>query len=340
MKIRLHIVGLRYYGWRGRMAEIFASPATQADAWMGQELFLQRDHQCAQDAHAVMAWSVTEPVGHVCKADLPLIAGVLEQGKADMVMTRIVGLDTQRRSLVVESVDELPEVPYAAPQHPAWPWEGPMLKLPAVWAQTDHYGRMMTLMAKGGLAWNDEVARRYMQGTVTDLSGDAYAVRFQLSRLLLQSPDPRLRETGHRLLAVMDHMGSDEQMTDWYTRLMPALTGSPEAQSMASRYAEADAQQMLQALRSFPYEIGREWLSSGGIRFAARLYYAQLPRTLVLKLLSVIILYTSACRRMQPPAPQPSVGLSLNGPCQMDVAQLTNKGTLISFEQPVNLTNP
>mgnify|MGYP003292964853 CR=1 FL=1 len=116
MKNKLHIVGLRYYGWRGRMAEIFAPDASQNDTRMGQKLFLQRDHQCVGDKHAVMAWSLTEPVGHVCKKDLPLIAGVLEQGNRDLVVTRIVGLDAQRRALVVEPVDELPELPCEKPK--------------------------------------------------------------------------------------------------------------------------------------------------------------------------------------------------------------------------------
>ena len=80
MKTKLHIVGLRYYGWSTRMAEIFAPGASQNDTRMGQKLFLQRDHQCVGDKHAVMAWSPTDPVGHVCVPDLPLIAGVLEQG--------------------------------------------------------------------------------------------------------------------------------------------------------------------------------------------------------------------------------------------------------------------
>lgn len=343
MKTRLHIIGLRYYSWCARMAEIFAPDAPQDGTWMGQKLFLQRDHQCAADPHAVMAWTLTDPVGHVSKVDLPRIAGVMEQEKRDLVVVRIVALDARRRALVVEPVDELPELPGQTPEPVAWSWAGPVLPLPAVWAQADHFGRMMTLLAAGELTWNDEVeemVRRYKQYTVTDLSGEAYARRARLAQTLLQSSDPRLSETGYDLLAVMDHMGSAEQMTAWYTLMSTTLHGSPEVRAMASRYADADMLQVLAALRSFPLEIGREWLAGNTDRFTRRLYYAQLPRTEILKLLSLIVLYTSACRRGQPASMQPAIGLNLGGVGQLSVGTLDNHGTVMSVEQAKIISQP
>ena len=340
MKNKLHIVGLRYYGWRGRMAEIFAPEASQSGTWMEQKLFLQRDHQCVGDAHAVMAWSLTEPVGHVCKKDLPLIAGVLEQGNRDLVMTRIVGLDAQRRALVVEPVDELPELPCEKPKLPSWTWDGPVLKLPMMWAQADHFGRMMNLQLQGEIAWDEEVVKRYKQYTVTDLSGDTYAERSRLADTLLWSSDPHLSETGHELLIMMDHMGSREQLLAWYNLMSNTLMNSPEAQQLASRYVEMDVQQILAALRSFPLEIGREWLTGNYELFAHRLYYGQIPRTDVLKLFSLIILYTSACRRVQSLPVQPTIGVNLGGSCQMNVDSLTNSGTMINIEQAEILPQP
>jgi len=100
------------------MAEIFAPGTAQGATYMGQKLFLRRDLNCDVDAHAVMAWSKTEAVGHVSRANLPLIAGVLEQGKRDVVVTRIVGLDPERRALEVESVEDLPDIPFVDPQLP------------------------------------------------------------------------------------------------------------------------------------------------------------------------------------------------------------------------------
>ena len=340
MKNKLHIVGLRYYGWRGRMAEIFAPEASQSGTWMEQKLFLQRDHQCVGDAHAVMAWSLTEPVGHVCKKDLPLIAGVLEQGNRDLVVTRIVGLDAQRRALVVEPVDELPELPCEKPQLPSWTWDGPVLKLPMMWAQADHFGRMMNLQLQGEIAWDEEVVKRYKQYTVTDLSGDTYAERSRLADTLLWSSDPHLSKTGHELLIMMDHMGSREQLLAWYNLMSTTLMNSLEAQQLASRYVEVDVQQILAALRSFPLEIGREWLTGNYELFAHRLYYGQIPRTDVLKLFSLIILYTSACRRVQSLPVQPTIGVNLGGSCQMNVDSLTNSGTMINIEQAEILPQP
>jgi len=101
-----------------------------------------------------------------------------------------------------------------------------------------------------------------------------------------------------------------------------------------------DMQQVLAALRSFPCEIGCEWLAGNSELFVHRLYYAQIPRTDILKLFSLIILYTSACRRMQSMPVQPAIGLSVGGPCQMSVEQLTNKGTLVSIEQARILPQP
>ena len=340
MKTKLHIVGLRYYGWSTRMAEIFAPGASQNDTRMGQKLFLQRDHQCVGDKHAVMAWSPTDPVGHVCVPDVPLIAGVLEQGGRDIVTVRIVGLDERRRALVVEPEEELPELPYERRKPTAWTWGGPVLPLPMIWAQADHFGRMMSLMANGELPWDEEIVTRYLQHTVTDLSGDAYSKRSLLAQTLLASPDPIHVETGQELLAVMDHMGSKEQQSAWYNRIVTSLTNSPEAQHLASRCAEVNLQQVLMALRSFPSEIGCEWLAGNSELFVHRLYYAQVPRTDILKLFSLIILYTSACRRMQSMPVQPAIGLSVGGPCQMSVEQLTNKGTLVSIEQARILPQP
>ena len=340
MKTKLHIVGLRYYGWSTRMAEIFAPDASQNDTRMGQKLFLQRDHQCVGDKHAVMAWSLTEPVGHVCVPDQPLIAGVLEQGDRDLVEVRIVGLDKRRRALVVEPVEELPELPCESRKPAAWTWGGPVLPLPMIWAQADHFGRMMNLMVDGELPWDEEIVSRYMQYTVTDLSGDAYGNRSRLAKTLFGSPDPVHVEAGRELLAVMDHMGSKEQQSAWYNRIVTSLTNSPEAQHLASRSAEVDLQQVLMALRTFPCEIGCEWLAGNSELFVHRLYYAQIPRTDILKLFSLIILYTSACRRMQSMPVQPAIGLSVGGPCQMSVEQLTNKGTMLSIEQARILPQP
>ena len=182
MKNKIHIVGLRYYSWCGRMDELFAPDAPANDKWMGQKLFLQRDHHFVEDPHAVMAWSMTDPVGHVAKVDLPLIAGVLEEGGRELVVATIVGLDTVRRALVVEPVDELPVVPCPAHDPVPWTWDGPVMPLPMMWAEADHLGRMMNLMVQGELPYDDEVVHRYMQSTVTDLSGDAYRNRRRCCR--------------------------------------------------------------------------------------------------------------------------------------------------------------
>ena len=340
MKNKFHIVGLRYYAYSGRMAEIFAPDAAENDTWIGQKLFLQRDYQCVGDAHAVMAWTLTDPVGHVCEKDLPLIAGVLEQGDRDLVVVRIVGLDAQRRALVVEPEEELPELPYEKPKLPSWTWNGPILPLPMAWAQVDHFGRMMELLLQGEIAWDEEVVKRYKQYTVTDLSGDTYAERSQLADKLLRSTDLRLLETGHELLAVMDHMGSTEQLLAWYNLMSTTVMNSPEARSLASRYAEVDVQQILVALRSFPLEIGREWLTGNYELFAHRLYYGHIPRTDILKLFSLIILYASACRRVQPMPVQPAIGVNLGGTCQMNVSTMDNHGTIMSIEQARILPQP
>ena len=340
MKNKIHIVGLRYYSWCGHMDELFAPDAPAHDRWIGQKLFLQRDHHFVEDPHAVMAWSMTDPVGHVAKVDLPLIAGVLEEGGCDLVVATIVGLDAMRRALVVEPVDELPVVPCPVHEPVPWTWDGPVMPLPMMWAEADHLGRMMNLMVQGELPYDDEVVSRYMQSTVTDLSGDAYRNRKQLSQALLQSREPLLVEAGHALLAVMDHMGGKEQMADWYNHVINVLFNSKEVQDMAMRYVEVDVQQVIAALRSFPFEIGCEWLAGNTDLFARRLYYAQIPRTDILKLFSLIVLYDRACRRVQPAPVQPAVGLNLGGGCQLSVSTLENHGTVMNIEQARILPKP
>ena len=315
------------------MDELFASDAPAHDRWIGQKLFLQRDLHCVEDEHAVMAWTVTDPVGHVAKVDLPLIAGVLEEGGRELVVATIVGLDAVRRALVVEPVDELPEVPCPVHEPEPWTWNGPVMRLPMMWSQSDHLGRMLNLMARGELPYDGEVVSRYMQSTVTDLSGDAYRNRKQLAQALLDSREPLLAEAGHTLLAVMDHMGGKEQMADWYNHVINVLFNSKEVQDMAMRYVEVDVQQVIAALRSFPFEIGCEWLAGNTDLFARRLYYAQIPRTDILKLFSLIVLYDRACRRVQPAPVQPAIGLNLGGGCQLNVQTLENRGTLTNIEQ-------
>jgi hypothetical protein len=269
----------------------------------------------------------------VAKLDLPLIAGVLEQDGCDLVVATIVGLDTVRRALVVEPVDELPVVPCPVHEPQPWAWDGPVMRLPMMWAEADHLGRMVNLMVQGELPYDDEVVSRYMQSTVTDLSGDAYRNRKQLSQALLQSREPLLVEAGHALLAVMDHMGSEERMAAWYNSVMNVLLNSKGVQDMAMRHVEVDVQQVIKALRSFPLEIGREWLAGNIDLFTRRLYYAQIPRTDILKLFSLIVLYDKACRRVQPSPVQPGIGLNLGGGCQLDIGKLTNLGTVMNIEQ-------
>ncbi len=333
MKNKIHIVGLRYYSWCGHMDELFAPDAPAHDRWIGQKLYLQRDLHCVEDEHAVMAWTVTDPVGHVAKVDLPLIAGVLEEGGRELVVATIVGLDAVRRALVVEPVDELPEVPCPVHEPEPWTWNGPVMRLPMMWSQSDHLGRMLNLMARGELPYDGEVVSRYMRSTVTDLSGDAYRNRKQLAQALLDSREPLLAEAGHTLLAVMDHMGGKEQMADWYNHVINVLFSTKEVQDMAMRHVEVDVQQVIAALHSFPLEIGREWLAGNIDLFARRLYYAQMPRTDILKLFSLIVLYDRACRRVQPAPVQPAVGVNLGGGCQLSVSTLENHGTMMNIEQ-------
>ena len=38
MKNKIHIVGLRYYSWCGRIDELFAPDAPANDKWMGMKL--------------------------------------------------------------------------------------------------------------------------------------------------------------------------------------------------------------------------------------------------------------------------------------------------------------
>lgn len=339
MKKTIHIVGLRYYDWQPKMEEMFASGAGQEGAWMGKKLYLQRDLQCAEDPHAVMAWTLTERVGHVCKCDLPDVAPILEQGKCDFIVASIVGLDTKRRALVVEPVGELPERPEDEAETFAWTWEGPVIRLPMVWMQADHYARMIGLLTQGEIAWDEEmeeVIGRYMELTVTDLSGDAYRERAKLAQALVRSADPRLRDTGHTLLTLMDHMGSKELMSTWNRQMPAMLMDSEEAQALVSRYSDVDVMQILTALRSFPLEIGREWLAGNCERFVNRLYYAQLPRTMVLQLFSLIILNRAALMRMQVPmTAQPAIGLTMNAPCSLSADTLMNNGTVLSIDQAV-----
>lgn len=340
MRTRLYIVGLRHYSWQSRIAEIFAPGAGEDATCMGQKLYLRRDLHCEGDAHAVMAWSNTEPVGHVSRVNLPLIVGVLEQGKRDVVVTRIVGLYPERRALEVESVEDLPEIPYQDPQLPPWTWDGPVLPLPMLWAQADHLAGMMDMMAEGELEWDEEVLNRYLQLTVTDLSDGAYKGRIRLVEKLRLSADPRLNKFRHLLLSVMDHMGSSERQLEWCNLMTTQLLNSPEARSLASRYAEVDVQQVLSAIRSFPLDIGREWLAGNAEPFANRLYYGGIPRTDILKLFSVMILYNSACRKLSPVSAQPAIGVSLNGDCRMSVEQFTNSGLFMNIDHDGSTTQP
>ena len=336
MKKTIHIVGLRYYDWQPKMEEMFASAAGREGAWMGKKLYLQRDLQCAEDPHAVMAWTLTERVGHVCKCDLPDVAPILERGVCDFIGTRIVGLDPKRRALVVEPLGELPEHPAREAETFAWTWEGPVIRLPMVWMQADHYARMTGLLTRGEIAWDEEaeeVISRYMSLTVTDLSGDAYRERAKLAQALVRSTDPRLCDAGHTLLALMDHMGSKELMSAWSRQIPAMLMDSEEAQSLVSRYSDMDVMQILAALRSFPLEIGREWLAGNRERFVNRLYYAQLPRTMVLQLFSLIILNGAALMRMQVPmTAQPAIGLTMNAPCSLSADTLLNNGTVLGID--------
>ena len=123
-----------------------------------------------------------------------------------------------------------------------------------------------------------------------------------------------------------------ETKEDCY-RLFEDLCTIKEVQDMAMRYVEVDVQQVIAALRSFPFEIGCEWLAGNTDLFARRLYYAQIPRTDILKLFSLIVLYDRACRRVQPSPVQPAVGVNLGGGCQLSVSTLENHGTMMNIEQ-------
>ena len=58
-----------------------------------------------------------------------------------------------------------------------------------------------------------------------------------------------------------------------------------------------------------------------------------MPRIDILKLLSLIVLYDKACRRVQPAVVQPAIGLNLGGGNQLHVSTLENRGTVMNIEQ-------
>ena len=66
-------------------------------------MIISVSYQRMKNQEVVLCTSTkTEAVGHVGRANFPLIAGVLEQGRRNVMVTRIVGLDLERQTLEVE----------------------------------------------------------------------------------------------------------------------------------------------------------------------------------------------------------------------------------------------
>ena len=66
-------------------------------------MIISVSYQRMKNQEVVLCTSTkTEAVGHVSRANFPLIAGVLEQGRCNVVVTCIVGLDPERWVLEVE----------------------------------------------------------------------------------------------------------------------------------------------------------------------------------------------------------------------------------------------
>ena len=341
MKPRTHIVGLRYYGLR-ELADRLDSP--EAQKLRGETLFLSLDPQCTQDATAVMAWNILEPVGHVCHTEKDLIVNTLLHGKRDMLEAIVVGIDPIRRGLEVELVDEL--LPFSADAetpdpYASWTYGGPVMPPPQCWAKADHLMRMMECLADGKMKLDDKahrVVEAFWQETLCDLSGETYARRVCLAESLQQSTDPELHLLGRKLFRLIDHMGSNELVHRWSTEVLNTILGGPSARCFSECYADLKADQLRASLLKFPHDLGRIWLSGDGQRFASCLHYAKLPRRLHLELYSLLVLHTAACYRiMNAPAngsqqPSPLLQLSMNT-AGVDSLHFNNHGTYVQSDR-------
>ena len=341
MKPRTHIVGLRYYGLR-ELADRLDSP--EAQKLRGETLFLSLDPQCTQDATAVMAWNILEPVGHVCHTEKGLIVNTLLHGKRDMLEAVVVGIDPIRRGLEVELVDEL--LPFSADAetpdpYASWTYGGPVMPPPQCWAKADHLMRMMECLADGKMKLDDKahrVVEAFWQETLCDLSGETYARRVCLAESLQQSTDPELHLLGRKLFRLIDHMGSNELVHRWSTEVLNTILCGPSARCFSECYADLKADQLRASLLKFPHDLGRIWLSGDGQRFASCLHYAKLPRRLHLELYSLLVLHTAACYRiMNAPAngsqqPSPLLQLSMNT-AGVDSLHFNNHGTYVQSDR-------
>ena len=341
MKPRTYIVGLRYYGLR-ELADKLDSP--EAQKLRGETLFLSLDPQCTQDATAVMAWNILEPVGHVCHTEKALIVNTLLHGKRDMLEAVVVGFDPLRRGLEVELVDEL--LPFSADAetpdpYASWTYGGPVMPPPQCWAKADHLMRMMECLAEGKMKLDDKARRVvefFWQETLCDLSGETYARRVCLAETLLKSTDPELHLLGRKLFRLIDHMGSNELVHRWSTDVLDSILGGSLARSLSECYADYQVDQLRASLMDFPCELGRIWLSGDRQLFASCLHYAQLPRRLHQELYSLLVLHAAACyRAMNAPGnryQQPSSLLQLSmNTGGVDSLHFNNHGTYVQSDR-------
>lgn len=304
MNTRINVVGLRYHVPSQQLAAWFGPNREQENPFENKTLYLMRDHRCSVDDYAVLALDTDAVVGYVSRMDAPRCAEALRRSGSLYLSARVVGCDEVRTSLVVE-LPALPALDEADAAPVDWHYDGAVMRLPRLFAEADCALAMAEeLVAKPSESDDARVERvmeRFMRTTVDDLSGEAYQRRRLLACQLAASDDARLRCYAPRVFALMDHMGSDEQMERWTQQVLPQVLGGEEARRILARYPDADEGGLLLRMRQMPHELGRDWLSGEHQEFVRRLYYRQIARRQLMHLFTLVAQY-EACKGTLPVA--------------------------------------
>ncbi len=290
-KETFNLVGLRYHFWKGeKFNALLSNPEQGFKAIQKTQLLVKATDSCRQDKYAVeMIDTMGNMIGYVAHRECAPLWNYLKQHNG-LIPVNLLKFNTARHSLILRTpvAIDMSLKPSCITDWTAVPNWTEGITLPAEYESLNRITMIIEQTLTGSLPkqfLTPENTERFMQFTANDISGDMYARRLIIASQMMQSTDCDIKQTGIRLTALIDHMGSAEMIRRWHDEVFRRMTCSEWFHANSRLLSATAMKHRDEWLEALPEGIGTLMLNMDMETCIARIYYSGMPLRLILQML-------------------------------------------------------
>lgn len=292
--VAFHIVGLPYH-------EVGSDLSNFLEEARGKTMTLRAEHDNEVDQWAVVAYDwQCRRVGYVKSGERAKAHGVLHAVGKAQVRTRVSAVDMEHKCVTVECISQDvvdAHLSIAAGEYERWAYDGPVMVTPAEWRRLDCMADTLDDLLDMATEWTDDdqeefttVLSRFASSSAMDISREMTLRRRHLvTRIRTLDCGDWAESEG--LLERMESITGRELVENGqvWKEWMHMLSDDKCCASMAAHGEAVDVSALEKSLWAFPGGLYAHWRSDRR-HFPARLYYASVPREVLWRFVSGIVM--------------------------------------------------